>query len=152
MRFNFNSVISASARHPAQLSQICSSKSVSLQHKTAISVQIGQKSANSEMLGSSAMSVDAASFLMTIFFDNFDIRQSTDNRKWYERSRGSACGGGCGLRTPSSCRDTVKEHTRLACKSSRTRGLASSRRAQLVEPTRGTRMRTPRRSCRGRKN
>jgi len=69
------------------------------------------------------------------------------------------CERGCGLRTPSRCRDTVREHTRLACKPSEieTRlGLASSSgeeanfiapmyhqcsgRAQLVEPTRGTRM------------
>jgi hypothetical protein len=56
-RFSFNSVCSALTKHSAQSSQIRSSRSLSLQHKTAISVQTGQKSAYSETRGSRAMAV-----------------------------------------------------------------------------------------------
>jgi hypothetical protein len=59
-KFNFNSICSASARCAAQLSQIRSPNSLSLQHKTAISRQTGQKSANSEISGTNAMRLDVA--------------------------------------------------------------------------------------------
>ena len=45
---------------------------------------------------------------------------------------GTVCAGRCGLRTPSRCRDTAKEHTRLACKSSEVESwLARTGRGQL---------------------
>src|SRR5580692_7067184 len=50
-RLNFISVCSASTKHSAQSSQIRSFKSLSLQHKTDISAQTGQKSAYSETKG-----------------------------------------------------------------------------------------------------
>ena len=57
-RLNFNSVRSALIKHSAQSSQIRPSKSLSLQHKRAISVQIEQKSAYSETRRSRAMAAD----------------------------------------------------------------------------------------------
>jgi hypothetical protein len=59
-RLNFNSICSASTKHSAQPSQIRSSKWLSLQRKTAISVQTGQKSAYSERTVSRAMAADVS--------------------------------------------------------------------------------------------
>jgi Alcohol dehydrogenase GroES-like domain len=57
-----DSVCSALAKHSAQSSQIRSSKSLSLRHKTAISVQTGQKSAYSERRGSRAIGMSRVRF------------------------------------------------------------------------------------------
>jgi hypothetical protein len=64
-RLSFSSVCSALIKHSAQSSQIRSSNSLSLQHKRAISVQTGQKSAYSETRGSRAMAADVVAVVLS---------------------------------------------------------------------------------------
>ena len=80
-RLDADSVRSASNRHSAQASQIRSSKSLSVQPNTAISLQTGQKSAYSESRGLTAMAADPATDSC-----RSSRKRSRRNRLWPLRS------------------------------------------------------------------